>query len=292
MGVDKSRRLRELLNSRTGIAIAPGCYDAISAMIVEQAGFPVAYMSGLAVAASLGYPDTGIIGAAEMVERAAVIARSVEIPVLADADTGYGGPANIAETVRAFERAGIAGIHLEDQINPKKCAALSGKTLISTEEMCARIRIALEARINPDFVIIGRTDAFPVSGLDDAIARARAYEEAGADATMVMLINAQSDLRAVTGALKKPTLVLMSEKLYPLVPPPQLRAIGFPLVIYALSLIKGTVHAQKAIARELLAQGTTESLMDQISPLEEINELLKLKQSVELESRYQRLMQG
>jgi 2,3-dimethylmalate lyase len=288
---DKQRRLREILHSSDGIATAPGCYDAIGARVIERAGFPAAYMSGLCVAASLGYPDTGIIAAAEMVERAEVIARSIEIPLLADADTGYGGASNIAETVRAFERAGVAGIHLEDQANPKRCAALPGKNMVSTQEMCARIRIAVEARTSPDFMIIGRTDAFPVSGLQDSIARARAYEQAGADATMIMLVNTEPDMRAVISALEKPTTVLMSEKLNPLVAPERLREIGYPLVIYPLTLIKGSVHAQKEIALRLAAEGTTDSVMDRIAHLDEINELMHMKDTVATELRYAQLLE-
>jgi 2-methylisocitrate lyase-like PEP mutase family enzyme len=272
----KRKSLRALLASRDGIATAPGCYDAIGAKAIEQAGFPVAYMSGLAVAASLGYADTGVIAAAEMSARAAVIARSIDIPLLADADTGYGGASNIAETVRAFERAGAAGIHLEDQANPKRCAALPGKDLVSTHEMCARIRIAVEARTGPDFVIVGRTDSFPILGLAAAIERAQAFEEAGADATMIMLVTREDDMRASVAALRKPTIVLMSEKLNPLVAPAKLRALGYPLVVYPLTLIKAATNAHKAIVECLARDGTTERVLDRIAPLSEVNALLGL----------------
>jgi 2-methylisocitrate lyase-like PEP mutase family enzyme len=224
-----------------------------------------------------------------MTERAAVIARSIDIPLLADADTGYGGASNIAETVRAFERAGAAGIHLEDQPNPKKCAALPGKTLVSTEEMCARIRIALEARTNPDFVIVGRTDAVAVSGLDDAIARVQAYEAAGADATMVMGLVKEEDMRRVTSSLKRACIVLMAEKLRPLISPQRLRAAGYPIVIYPLSLINGAVFAHRSICRTLAEEGTTESALDRISHLDEINEVLDLKSTTALELRFAKL---
>jgi 2-methylisocitrate lyase-like PEP mutase family enzyme len=286
MSVEKQRRLRELLGSREGIAIAPGCHDALGARVIEQAGFPVAYMSGLCVAASLGYPDVGIIGMAEMVERAAVIARSIGIPLLADADTGYGSASNIAETVRAFERAGVAGIHLEDQTNPKKCAALPGKSLVSVEEMTARIRVALEARRSREFVVIGRTDAYAVNGLDDAIARAQAYERAGADATMVMGLAQEADMKRLVSALQRPTVVLMAEKLRPLIPATKLREIGYPLVIYPLSLLNCSVFAQQELAARLAADGTTEALLDRVSAIEEINALLGLDDTVAVETRY------
>ena len=289
MSIAKQKKFRELLNGKGAIAVAPGCYDAMSAMLIEQAGFPIAYMSGLCVAASLGYPDTGIIAAAEMVERAAVIARSIEIPLFADADTGYGGASNIAECVRAFERAGAAGIHLEDQSNPKKCAALPGKSLVSTREMCARIKIALEARTSPDFVIVGRTDALAVTGLDDAIARVQAYEAAGADATMLMGVSTEVDMKRITSALKKPCIVLMAEKIRPLIANQRLRKVGYPLVLYPLSLIEVAFFAQRELCNRLMKEGTTETLLDRIPTLNEINGLLKMDHVVRGELRYQQL---
>jgi 2,3-dimethylmalate lyase len=289
MSVAKQRKFRELLAGKGAIAVAPGCYDAMSGLIIEQAGFPIAYMSGLCVAASLGYPDTGIIAAAEMVKRAAVISRSIGIPLFADADTGYGGASNIAECVRAFERAGVAGIHLEDQSNPKKCAALPGKNLVSTQEMRARIRIALEARTSQDFVIVGRTDALAVSGLDEAIARVQAYEDAGADATMLMGVSQEADMQRITSALKKPCIVLMAEKIRPLIPNQRLKDAGYPMVLYPLSLIDVAFFAQRELCNRLMKDGTTESLLDRIPALDEINELLGMGDVVRDELRYQQL---
>lgn len=286
MARTKPQQLRDILNAAS-IAVTPGCYDAVSARIVQQAGFPAAYLSGLCVAASLGYPDIGIIGAAEMVERTRVIARNIDLPLLADADTGYGEASNIAETVRAFEQAGAAGIHLEDQTMPKKCAALAGKTLVSIAAMTARIRIAVQARRNPDFVIVGRTDAFLVDGLQESIARAKAYETAGADATMVMSLSQESDMQAVTSSLKKPCIVLMAEKMRPLIAPQRLRELGYPMVIYPLSLLMQTVRAQKALAERLRREGTTESMLDGMAPLPEINDLLGLPDTVRLEAQFQ-----
>jgi len=272
--------LKEILYRHGNIAIAPGCYDAIGARLIEEAGFPLAYMSGLAVAASLGYADIGIIGLTEMVKRAQVIAGSIDIPLLADADTGYGGPSNIARTVREFERAGVAGIHLEDQSNPKRCAALPGKDLVSIAEMTARIQVAVAARKNPDFMIIGRTDAFPYEGLEASIARARAYEEAGADATMIMLVNQIPDMRTVVTSLHKPTLVLMSEKLNPLIGRETLQEIGFPVVVYPLSTIKSAVHAQENILKSLNSNGTTGQVLDQLVSINQLHELMDTQEAI------------
>ncbi len=171
-------RLRALLDSGQTI-LAPGAFDPLAARLVEEAGFPAVYMTGFGTAAALiGRPDVGLLTMTEMVDNAARIAACVDIPVIADADTGYGNPLNVIRAVGAFEAAGVAGIHLEDQVAPKKCGHLEGKLVIPAAEMAAKIRAAADARTQPDFVIIARTDARAVEGLERAVERARIYREA------------------------------------------------------------------------------------------------------------------
>src|SRR5436190_16837875 len=165
MTMRATTHLRQLLR-QSELVVAPGCYDAITARLVERAGFPAVYMSGAATAASLGYPDYGLVTMSEMVERAAVLVRSVSLPVISDADTGYGNELNVTRTVREFEARGVAGIHIEDQVSPKRCGHLDGKTVIPREEFISKIRAAVQARRSADFFIIARTDARATLDLD------------------------------------------------------------------------------------------------------------------------------
>src|SRR5579862_5144841 len=175
-------RLRELLKGKEPV-LAPGAYDALSARIIEQAGFPAVYMTGFGTAASLlGRPDVGLLGMSEMVANAARIAQAVDVPVIADADTGYGNPLNVIRTVREYERVGVSAIHIEDQTLPKKCGHMDNKQVIAAGEMVEKICAAVQARRSAEFLIIARTDARDVEGLDSALRRARMYRESGADA--------------------------------------------------------------------------------------------------------------
>ena len=190
-------RLRELL-ARPEPLVAPGAYDALSARLVEQAGFDVVYMTGFGTTASLvGRPDVGLLTGTEMVDNARRIAAAVDVPVIADADTGYGNAINVVRTVQAYEQAGVAGIHLEDQVMPKKCGHMSGKAVIPADEMAGKIRAAVAARRDPDFLLIARTDAAAVEGLSAAIDRARAYADAGADVLFVEAPTSEDDIASV-----------------------------------------------------------------------------------------------
>src|SRR4051812_30270034 len=177
--MSRATKLRQLL--KQDMVVAPGAYDAITARTIAQAGFPAVYMTGAGTAASLGYPDFGLVTMTEMVANAARIARAAEIPLIADADTGYGNELNVVRTVQEHERAGTAGIHIEDQVSPKKCGHLDDKQIIPRDEFLAKIRAAVAARRDPDFVIIARSDARAVAGFDEAAARANLALQAGAD---------------------------------------------------------------------------------------------------------------
>jgi 2-methylisocitrate lyase-like PEP mutase family enzyme len=202
----QASRFRALLH-KDGMVVAPGAYDCITAKLIEQAGFAAVYMTGAGTAATLGYPDFGLVTMSEMAANAARIAAAVELPVVADADTGYGNELNVFRTLREFERSGVAGIHIEDQEFPKKCGHLEGKQIIPREDYLAKIRAAAAARRDRDFAIIARTDARAVAGFDEAVARANAALAAGADMAFVEAPQTQEEVAAVPRLVKGPCLL-------------------------------------------------------------------------------------
>ena len=202
----QARSFRDLLK-RERMVVAPGAYDCITAKLIEQAGFSAVYMTGAGTAATLGYPDFGLVTMSEMVANAGRIAAAIELPVIADADTGYGNELNVFRTVREFERSGVAGIHIEDQEFPKKCGHLEGKQVIPREDYIAKIRAAAAARRDQDFMIIARTDSRAVAGLDEAIGRANAALAAGADMAFVEAPQTQDEVAAVPRLVNGPCLL-------------------------------------------------------------------------------------
>ncbi len=198
-------RLRHLL-AADELVVAPGVFDGITARLVHQAGFPVGYMTGAGTSLSLGYPDYGLVTMTEMTANAAIITRTVDMPVVADADTGYGNELNVFRTVQEYCRVGIAGIHIEDQVAPKRCGHLEGKELVAQDEFVAKIRAAVAARTDPDFVVIARSDARAVTGLDDAVRRANAALAAGADMAFLDAIPSLEELAAVPRRVHGPCL--------------------------------------------------------------------------------------
>jgi 2-methylisocitrate lyase-like PEP mutase family enzyme len=204
--MEQTHRLRELLN-RDGMVVAPGAFEGITARLIAQAGFEVVYMTGAGTAATFGYPDFGLLTMSEMVGNARRIAAAVDLPVVADADTGYGNELNVFRTVREYETAGVAAIHIEDQGFPKKCGHLDDKEIVPREDWLAKIRAAAAARRDPDFVIIARTDARAVAGLDEAVARANAALAAGADMAFVEAPQTLDEVAAVPRLVKGPCLL-------------------------------------------------------------------------------------
>jgi carboxyvinyl-carboxyphosphonate phosphorylmutase len=252
-------RLRELL-AQPDLLVAPGAYDALSARLIAQAGFPAVYMTGFGTAASvLGQPDVGLLTMSEMVSRAAALAAVIgERPLIADADTGYGNPINVRRTVHEYERAGVAAIHIEDQVWPKKCGHMEGKQVIPLDEMVQKIRAAVDARRDPDFVVIARTDANAVYGLEDALRRGQAYREAGADVIFIEAPRSLEELRAIAQTFPDvPLLYNWAESgKTPLLSLEEIHALGFKLVIFPVSLLFAATQTLLSLL-EVLKQGQT-----------------------------------
>jgi 2,3-dimethylmalate lyase len=245
------RRLRELLAGPEPV-VAPGAYDALSARLVAQAGFDAVYMTGFGASASLlGRPDVGLLSFAEMADQARRLAEAVAVPLIADADDGYGNPINVARTVRAYEAAGVAGLHLEDQLSPKRCGHLEGKQLIAAAEMAEKVHAAVEARRSADLVIIARTDARAVEGLDAALERARRYRDAGADVLFVEAPQSEAEVTAVAQAFPETPLLFNAVEggRTPLLELARLRELGFRLVLCPLTaLLAAAAAVQQALA--------------------------------------------
>ena len=234
------------------MVIAPGAYDAIGARLIEQAGFTACYMTGAGTSAAHGYPDFGLLTMTEMVENAAVMARSIAVPLIADADTGYGNELNVTRTVREYEARGIAAIHIEDQVSPKRCGHLDGKEVVSREEFVSKIRAAVEARRSKDFIVIARTDARAMHDLDEAIARANAALEAGADLAFVEATQTMEEVAAVPRRVKGPCLLnVVPGGRTPLFDLREAEAMGYRLAILPGLMLKAAIEAGDAALAEL-----------------------------------------
>jgi methylisocitrate lyase len=276
--VTKSRRLRELI--ARGTVVMPGAFNALTAMQIERAGFNAVYVSGAGLAAARGLPDIGLLSLAEVVADAGTIANAVEIPALADADTGYGPPLTVMRTVRAFEKAGVAGIHLEDQEMPKKCGHLPGKRLVPVSDMVRKIAAAVKARRDPDFLIVARTDARAVEGLDGAVRRARAYVEAGADAVFPEALETADEFRAFAQSLSKegvkaPLVANMTEfGKTPYLTAKEFEDLGYRVVLFPVTALRVTTKAVEALLIELKALGTQRDSLGKMHTRQQLYDLL------------------
>ena len=245
--------LRALLRGEA-MVIAPGAYDGLTAKLVAQAGFPAVYMTGAGTSVSHGYPDFGLLTMSEMVENAARIVRSVDVPVIADADTGYGNELNVFRTVQEYERRGVAAIHIEDQVSPKKCGHLDDKEIVPRDDYIAKIRAAVAARQNGDFMIIARTDARAVAGLDEALARANASLAAGADMAFVEAPQTMDELAAVPKRVAGPCLLnVVRGGKTPEIDLRQAQQMGYRLAIVPGLLLKAVIGACDEMLAELKA---------------------------------------
>lgn len=279
--------LRELL-ARPEPILAPGAYDALSARLIEAAGFPAVYMTGFGSAASLlGRPDVGLLGMTEMVDNARRIAGAVAVPVIADADTGYGNPINVIRTVHEYEHAGVAAIHIEDQLSPKKCGHMEGKQLVSVEEMLAKVRAAVAAR-RTDLVLIARTDARAVEGLDGALNRARLYQQAGAD--VIFFEAPQSEAEIETVAYKLSDVPLLFNWAEGGKTPPiayaRLRELGFRIVIFPIGAMLAATRAIRDLLQTIRADGTPAAALDGLPRFGEFLDFIGLPEIQALEQRF------
>jgi methylisocitrate lyase len=277
--VSSGRRLREAWAA--GPLQLPGVFNPLVARMAERLGFKAVYLSGAALSASMAVPDVGLLSLAEFVDHARTITRATSLPLLCDADTGFGEALNVERTVRLFEEAGAAGIHLEDQVMPKRCGHLSGKQLVSAEEMAAKVRAAVAARRDPDFVIMARTDARSVTGLEDALRRARLYLDAGADAIFPEALETMDDLRSFPAAVNEgravpiPLLANMTEfGRSPLLDFTLLSQMGYRMVLYPVTTLRAALKAVQATLADVLAKGHQRDRVPEMLTRAELYELL------------------
>ncbi len=281
-------RLRELLNSGQTV-VAPGAFDPLAARLVEEAGFAAVYMTGFGTSAALlGRPDVGLLTMTEMADSAGRIAACVDIPLIADADTGYGNPLNVIRTVGAYEAAGVAGLHIEDQVAPKKCGHMEGKLVIGADEMAQKVRAAVDARTDPDFVIIARTDARAVEGLDSALDRARQYRDAGADVLFIEALVSEAEIEAAAAAFPDvPLLFNWAEGgKTPPVSLDRLAELGYRIVIFPIGTLLAATAAMRRILKEIAAAGTPASLLGEFPTFGEFTDFIGLPEVRGIEQRY------
>ena len=283
-----STRLRQMLKE-PGIVVAPGAYDCLTAKIAEREGFSAIYMTGGGTSvAKIGQPDLGLTTMTEVITNAANIAATVEVPVIADADTGYGGILNVRRTVRQYEMAGVAAIHIEDQAFPKRCGHLDDKKVIPAEEMALKIRAAVDARTDDDFLIIARTDALAVTGLDDTLARCEQYVKAGAEVLFIEAMTTVELVERVAKSFDVPLLYNFAERgKSPMIPVPELERMGFKIVIFPASAILTVCTAVAEVMREIKERGTTERLVGNMVSVVELFETVGLSEMLATGARYE-----
>jgi carboxyvinyl-carboxyphosphonate phosphorylmutase len=283
----KTTLLKKLILDKE-ILIMPAAYDAVSAIIIEQAGFKATTISGYATSASmLGKPDLSLLTLTEMVNQTRNICEAVNIPVLVDGDTGHGNVLNVIRTVKELEKAGAAGLFIEDQSFPKRCGHLEGKTVIPTGEMVAKIKAAVDAREDADFVIQARTDALATHGLDEAIDRANIYKEAGADLLFVEAPTSEEEIIRINKEVNGPTVAIQGEGgKTPLTTAKALEKIGFNVVVYPGSAMYAAAWAIQNVMKELKNNGTTKGYMDRMYHFHDFNKLMGVENFLEKESSY------
>jgi carboxyvinyl-carboxyphosphonate phosphorylmutase len=278
---------RQML-SDPGIITAPGAYDCLTAAIIEKTGFAAVYMTGAGTSvARIGYPDLALATATEMMSNAAAIAATVGVPVIADADTGYGGTMNVRRTIREYERTGVAAVHIEDQQFPKRCGHLDDKRVVPIDEMVQKIRAAADARTDDDFTLIVRTDALAVTGWDDTMRRCDAFTEAGADALFVEAIRSPEEAADVVARTSVPLLYNFVESgKSPLLNVSELESLGFKIVIFPGSAFMAVAHTVARVMADLKTFGTTEHLIGEMSSLTDAFELMGLSEMLDRDAGY------
>jgi 2-methylisocitrate lyase-like PEP mutase family enzyme len=282
-----SDQLRQIFN-RDELIIAPGAYDALTARLVAAAGFPVVYATGAGISNSqLGLADMGLLTMTEMLEQSRKMVGAVDVPVITDIDTGYGNAVNLYRTVKEFQRAGVAAVQIEDQVIPKKCGHFTGKQVIPFDEAVLKIKAAVEARGDGNLVIIARTDAIAVDGFDEAMRRARAYYDAGADALFVEAPRSREQMAAIGSRLPGVKIANIVEGGHtPIVPASELKAMGFRVAIYANMVLRSSVMAVQKSLAHLRDAGDSEGILDQMITMDERARVTQKDKLDALEKRY------
>lgn len=285
--MNQAAKMRELLNTKK-MVVAPGAHDAMTAKIIGRLEFDAVYMTGYGQSAShLGQPDVGLMTMSEMVARAANIVEAAGVPVIADADTGFGNAVNVMRTVREYEKAGVAVIQLEDQVMPKKCGHMIGREIIPMDEMVGKIKAAVDTRVNPDFMIMARTDARTIMGIEEAIKRGQAYKEAGADIVFIESPESIEEMKMINAQIEGYTLANMVEGgRTPLLKNKELEAIGYNLTIYPTASIYVAMKAMVDLWTALKNDDTTANVMDKMVTFAEFNDLIGLDAIREIERNY------
>lgn len=284
----KTQRLRQLL-AGDGIVLGGGAHDAFSARLVEQAGFELCVVTGAGVAACRGYPDVGLVTLEEMTRNARYIADALAIPVIVDADNGYGNAINVVRTVREFEHAGVAGIHIEDQTWPKRCGHMLGKTVIEKDEMCQKLHAARDAREDPDFVIIARCDAMMVNGLDDVLARGDAYIEAGADMLFCEVRDSMDEVRALASHFKDRVPLHWNYSPSPMVPrlsAKEVEALGYKTCCFYVQSLMAAAKTMQEVLAEIRKTGSAETIEKRMIGFEELWDINDMASIREMERKY------
>jgi 2-methylisocitrate lyase-like PEP mutase family enzyme len=284
--VKPTTALRKLIDAGD-VIVAPGVYDGLGARLVARAGFRAVYATGGGIARSMGYPDLGLLSMSEIVDRLANIVEQAALPVIADADTGYGNALNVRRAVREFERAGVAALHLEDQQFPKRCGHYDDKSLVSPTEMVQKLRAARDAATDPDLVLIARTDAIAVEGLDAAIDRAHAYADAGADVLFVEAPVSEAQIEAIARRLPQPKLVNMFQGgKTPLVPLPRLAALGYRVVIIPSDLQRAAIRAMQDVLAAIARDGNSAAVADRMASFADREAIVDTAAHLDLDRRY------
>lgn len=289
MILDKRKLLKEKIKKRDEIIVLPGVFDALSAKIAQNVGFEAMFQTGYGSAASLlGLPDFGFLNAGENIENARRIIRAVDLPVIVDVDTGYGNPLTVWKIVSDLIAYGGSGIFLEDQVWPKRCGHMRGKEVIGADEYIQKLRAAVTASANNNFVIVARTDARAPLGFDEAINRGKAYHKEGADVVFVEAPQSEDELREIPKKIDAPLLANMIENgVTPTFSANELKSMGYSMVVFPLSGLYGATYAMKKIFLYLKRNGTTKNCMDMMLDFNEFNDLVELPKFMKMEKKYQ-----
>lgn len=281
-------RLRELLQRDAGCTVVPGAANALTARLIEEAGFEAVYLSGAGITNTfLGAPDVGLLSLPELVQHVEAVREATEVPIIVDADTGFGNAVNVRRTVRALERAGASAIQLEDQVSPKRCGHFEGKAVIDRAEMLGKVRSAVDARRDDSTILVARTDARATHGLDEACERAQAYLDAGADVAFVEAPLTVSELEEVGRRVDGPLIANMVEGgVTPIVALPHLAEMGFTLALYANSALRAAINGMRGVLDHLLLHGDTNGVVDSMATWQTRQALVRKDLYDQLEAKY------